>query len=214
MAYGILAAHRGGLELLRRPEGGTIARLVLPVVGGTGVSPVGGVGGTGVSPVKPSPQKNRVLVVDDDPMILQLVSTTLERAGFLVQAVSSAEEALKSYSNSLADPFCLVLSDVLMPEVNGVDLARRLLAQDANVSVLFMSGQIPVEIMQSGIRSGALRVVIQALSSRGIDPRRSRGHRSFHLCCRGQSPNAECRMKTRSVSLHLLRLAVGSSHNQ
>ena len=34
MAYSILAAHRGGLELLRRPEGGTIARLVLPVLVG------------------------------------------------------------------------------------------------------------------------------------------------------------------------------------
>ncbi|MGH7173098.1 MAG: ATP-binding protein [Gemmataceae bacterium] len=52
MAYGILAAHRGGLELLRRPEGGTVARLVLPVAEGIGVSPVMA-GGTGVSPVVP-----------------------------------------------------------------------------------------------------------------------------------------------------------------
>ncbi len=81
-------------------------------------------------------------------MILQLVTTTLERAGFRVQAAGSAEEALKSYANAAADPFRLVLSDVLMPEVNGIDLARRLLDRDANVRVLFMSGQVPAEVMQ------------------------------------------------------------------
>ena len=101
-------------------------------------------------------------------MILQLVSTTLERAGFLVQAVSSAEEALKSYSNSLADPFCLVLSDVLMPEVNGVDLARRLLAQDANVSVLFMSGQIPVEIMHQAFGPGRFELLSKPFRPEGL----------------------------------------------
>ncbi|HTU19309.1 MAG TPA: response regulator [Gemmataceae bacterium] len=167
MAYGILAAHRGGLELLRRPEGGTTARLVLPVAGGTGVSPVVP-GGTGVSPVQPSLRKDRVLVVDDDPMILQLITTTLERAGYRVQAAARAEDALKSYTSSLADPFRLVLSDVLMPEINGIELARRLLAQDANVCILFMSGQVPVEVMQQAFGLGRFELVAKPFRPEGL----------------------------------------------
>lgn len=165
MAYGILAAHRGGLELLRRPEGGTIARLLVPVLEGSGVSPVLS-SKTGVSPVQQ--RKERVLVVDDDPMILQLVTTTLERAGYRVQAVASAEEALKSYSNSSSDPFRLVLSDVLMPEVNGVDLARRLLVQDANVSLLFMSGQVPAEVMQQAFGPGRFDLLSKPFRPEGL----------------------------------------------
>jgi signal transduction histidine kinase/ActR/RegA family two-component response regulator len=188
MAYGILSAYRGGLELLRRSEGGTIARLVLPVAGGTnvspvqkpggtGVSPVGGtgvspVGGTGVSPVGgtsvPPVRKERILVVDDDPMILQLIATTLERAGYRVLAVGSAEEALKSYRNAAGDPFRLVLSDVLMPDINGIDLARRLLAQDANVSVLFMSGQVPVEIMHQAFGLGRFELLSKPFRPEGL----------------------------------------------
>lgn len=167
MAYGLLTAHRGGLELLRRPEGGTIARLVLPVAGGTSVSPVLG-SGTSAAPVQPSPRRDRVLVVDDDPMILHLITTTLERAGYRVQAVATAAEALKSYSATPADPFRLVLSDVLMPEVNGIDLARQLLARDVNVAVLFMSGQVPAEAMNQAFGPGRFELLTKPFRPEGL----------------------------------------------
>jgi signal transduction histidine kinase/CheY-like chemotaxis protein len=154
IAYGILAAQRGGLELVRRDEGGTLARFVVPVAA---------VAAPTVPlirlPAVPATQsastmQEKVLVVDDDPMILQFVSTTLQRAGFRVHAVADGEDALRAYTSATSDPFRLVLSDVLMPRLNGLELAKRLLALDADARVLFMSGQVPAEITQQTFGPG------------------------------------------------------------
>ncbi len=110
-------------------------------------------------------------------MILQFVTTTLERAGYRVQAVANAEDAVRTYTAAAGDPFRLVLSDVLMPNVNGVELAKRLLAHDANVRVLFMSGQVPRRVHAARVRSGTIRFVAQAVPSGGIGPRGPRGAR-------------------------------------
>ncbi len=89
-----------------------------------------------------------MLVVDDDPLVLSFVRATLEQAGYRVNAVSTAEEALRSYTAARIEPFQLVVSDVLMPQVSGVDLARQLLQRDANVRLLFMSGQVSRDLGQ------------------------------------------------------------------
>jgi signal transduction histidine kinase/ActR/RegA family two-component response regulator len=132
--YGILHAHRGGIRLMPGPQCGVRARAVVPVAEQAGALPEAatGVGTSG----------EKVLVVDDDPRVLQFVASALERAGYRVQAVGSAGEALDRYEAAGTDPFRLVLSDVLMPEVNGVDLARRLRGRNPDVRVLFMSGHV------------------------------------------------------------------------
>lgn len=146
MAYGILSSHRGGLDLLNRPEGGTIARLIVPVAELS-------------APIAPSASQRiqtneRILIVDDDPMILHVIQRTLEPAGFRIHTAATAAEALRAYNAADADPFRLVVSDVLMPEMNGVELAQRLMAQNAKVPILFMSGEIDTEMMQQCFGSG------------------------------------------------------------
>lgn len=172
MVYGILSAHRGGLELLRRPQGGTTARLVLPVVAASSEPRPPSSGQprslADASGSQTPARQERVLVVDDDTMILQLIATTLERAGYRVQTTAHAEEAVKSYRNSAGDPFDLVLSDVLMPDVNGVEFIRRLLAYDANVPVLFMSGQVPGEIMHQAFGAGRFEVLPKPFRPDGL----------------------------------------------
>jgi CheY-like chemotaxis protein len=174
MAYAILAAHRGGLELRRLPEGGTIARLLLPVAAVAAPSEPRVEASTPAHSLavprstEPVPSTDRILVVDDDPMILQLITTTLERAGYRVLTATNAEEAVKSYRGCGNDPFRLVLSDVLMPEVNGIDLARRLLAQDANVAVLFMSGQVPTEILHQTFGPDRFEVLSKPFRPEGL----------------------------------------------
>src|SRR5262249_46795347 len=110
----------------------------------------------------------RILIVDDDPMILKFTATTLEQAGFRTQTAGNAEEAWKSYNNAASDPFKLVLSDVLMPETNGIELASRLMAQDANVPILFMSGQVTADIMHQLFGSGRFELVSKPFRPNGL----------------------------------------------
>ncbi len=137
VVYGVLQAYRGGFRLEEGPEGrGTTVRVVLPTAA-VGATPV-----VAARPAVPAGQGEKVLVVDDDPLILNLVCTTLERAGYRVQPASSGAEALASYEAAGSERFGLVLSDVLMPQMTGVDLVRHLLEQHAKVNVLFMSGHV------------------------------------------------------------------------
>src|SRR5262249_32470144 len=92
LAFGILTGPHGGLDLQNSPQGGAIARLLLPVAAGAAAL-----------------KQPRVLVVDDDPLILQFVCTTLERAGFEVQKASCAADAFKCFTTATPD---LVVSDV------------------------------------------------------------------------------------------------------
>jgi signal transduction histidine kinase/FixJ family two-component response regulator len=132
IAYGILHAHHGGLRLRSAVSGGTIAEIYVPVAGPPSAA---------VAPVQQTGKGDRILVVDDDKSILRMICATLERAGYRVQAATSAEEAFTCYATAAHDRFALVLSDLAMPKVTGEDLARRLVSRDAAVRVLFMSGQ-------------------------------------------------------------------------
>ncbi len=129
VAYGIVHAHHGGLRLRPGASGGVVAEVYLPAIGAA-------------PPAVEAPARGeKVLVVDDDPNILRFICATLERAGYQAHGATSAEEALIQFTAAAPERFRLVLSDVIMPKTTGVDLARRLLTLDADVRILFMSGQ-------------------------------------------------------------------------
>jgi signal transduction histidine kinase/ActR/RegA family two-component response regulator len=138
--YGVLSACGGGLCIGETGETGAVVRVYLPVAAAL--------------PDRASAQRTagnccrgeRLLVVDDDPLTLQLICTTLERAGYRVQPASDGAEALASFGKA-PEPFHLVLSDVFMPQMTGFDLAQRLLAQNPRLNVLFTSGHIPADCL-------------------------------------------------------------------
>jgi CheY-like chemotaxis protein len=130
IVFGILSAHDGGFRL-ESDSGGTKVRLVIPVAR---VS----------APRRPIPERARgekILVVDDDTVVLKMVSATLQGAGYLVETADGPCEAIRSFSSASPEPFQLVLVDVFMPEMNGFDLAKELLRRHGCVNILFMSGQ-------------------------------------------------------------------------
>jgi signal transduction histidine kinase/DNA-binding NarL/FixJ family response regulator len=92
--------------------------------------------------------KERILIVDDEPGILLLAAELLEQAGYRVEQASSGEAALEAHAAAADDPFHLVLSDVLMPGMNGVAMVRQLMARDASARIVFMSGQVSREALQ------------------------------------------------------------------
>jgi len=79
-----------------------------------------------------------LLVVDDDPDIVQVLKMGLVKNGFLVDAFTNPEEALQIFKSD-AESYCLVLSDIRMPMLSGIQLSRKVKAINPNVKVVLMT---------------------------------------------------------------------------
>ena len=80
-----------------------------------------------------------ILVVDDEPMALKLVQSILEKRGFEILASTSPKQAVKVFEEHGAR-IELLISDVVMPEMDGTKLASHLVGLNPDLPVLFMSG--------------------------------------------------------------------------
>jgi signal transduction histidine kinase/ActR/RegA family two-component response regulator len=131
IVYGIVQTYRGAIRFGPDPAQGTRVRLFLPA---------------GAPPPAVAPQAAargqgpRMLVVDDDPLVLRFICTVLDGAGFCTRSAAGAAEALVAYT-APGEPFRLVLADVAMPQMNGYELVRRLRRHDSDVNVLFISSE-------------------------------------------------------------------------
>jgi signal transduction histidine kinase/ActR/RegA family two-component response regulator len=162
VVYGILQAYKGALTVEPRVERGTLARLFLPVAAAS--APAAPARGASTNAVR----AEKVLIVDDDAMILKLCATTLQKAGYRVQTASTASEALDWYRAAGREPFRLVVSDVVMPRMSGVDLARRLRREDANANVLFMSGQLSPSFPKEEFVDGPFDILPKPFRPEGL----------------------------------------------
>lgn len=84
-------------------------------------------------------KKFRILVVEDNQRILRMVCQVLEEHGFQVEGTETGTEALAKFG-SCNSKFDLLLSDIVMPELNGLILAQRLTQTHPELKILFMTG--------------------------------------------------------------------------
>jgi len=90
------------------------------------------------NPAQHNPACSRtILVVDDDCAIRTLVKTLLEIEGYAVLIADDGKTAMKLYDQSTV---ALLLTDVVMPNMNGLELADQLLQREPELRILFMSG--------------------------------------------------------------------------
>jgi DNA-binding NtrC family response regulator len=87
-----------------------------------------------------------ILLVDDDEAIRSYVRPILQQQGFHVIEASDGADALK-VASAYADSVDLLLTDVIMPKVNGLVLAQRLLQERPGIGVLYMSGYVEKSIL-------------------------------------------------------------------
>ena len=80
----------------------------------------------------------RLLVVDDDPDTILALKIGLLDYGFLVDGFTNPQEALQSFKAN-AESYCLVLLDIKMPALSGIQLARKLKEVNPNVKVLLLT---------------------------------------------------------------------------
>jgi two-component system cell cycle sensor histidine kinase/response regulator CckA len=95
-----------------------------------------------------SPQKPNyvVLIVDDEPEVLRFTGVALAKAGFGVQVAKDGEEGLECFHKRHHE-LCLVITDIVMPKMNGLDLAHAILTIDQDIPILLVSGysNLPLE---------------------------------------------------------------------
>jgi DNA-binding NtrC family response regulator len=99
----------------------------------------------------------RILVVDDEASLLLTLTANLELEGFDVVAAENAAQALAAFEAS--GPFDLVLTDIRMPGMNGVELFRRIREMRPDLPVVLMTGFALEELVDSALREGAFTVL-------------------------------------------------------
>jgi len=97
-------------------------------------------------------QDVRILVIDDDPHSLKIMSKALEWEKFNVQGISDPVLALRLVNEFQPH---LILLDVNMPELNGLELLRRVRQRDEYIATIFVSGQSEVDDVVQGLNAGA-----------------------------------------------------------
>jgi DNA-binding NtrC family response regulator len=80
----------------------------------------------------------KLLIVDDDSDIVQVLKMGLLKNGFVVDAFTNPQEALQTFKSN-AESYCLVLSDIRMPALSGIQLARKVKEANPDVKVVLMT---------------------------------------------------------------------------
>jgi len=137
--YGIVKQCGGCLDVDSAPGEGTTFTIYLPQV-----SDEVAYSHDTREYVLPSAAKGHetVLVVEDESGILRLCCSILEKSGFTVLAALSPADALK-LSDNFAEDIHLVITDVIMPEINGPQLVQRIKTMRPGIKCLYMSGYTP-----------------------------------------------------------------------
>lgn len=135
-AYGVVIDAGGTISLESEPGRGTTLRVRLPA--GAGAAP------EGVSPAAPAAPAGagtgrRILVVEDEGAVRDIVCRLLGKAGYEVAAAPNPQEALRMCRED-GLTFDMLLSDVIMPGMSGTQLAAELRQDRPGLPVLFMSG--------------------------------------------------------------------------
>jgi two-component system, cell cycle sensor histidine kinase and response regulator CckA len=130
-SFGIIHQHEGTIVVESAAGKGTLMRVLVPLS-----SSADAMASSGVVPLV---ERHRVLVVEDEPQVRAIAARALTNAGFEVLQAANGAIALAMLKAD-DQPFDVILTDVLMPELNGPELARAVLTLHPDIGLVFMSG--------------------------------------------------------------------------
>ena len=164
--YGIIKQNNGTIECQSEPEKGTIFTIFLPLYSAKSEAIQEKI--TDAVPVQLSHKGHQtILIVEDELPILKLSKLILERDGYKVLAAAAPAEALimaENYNGTID----LLLTDVIMPEMNGSELSKKLHASRPEIKTLFMSGYTSDVITNNSMRDNAINFIQKPLTMKSL----------------------------------------------
>ena len=173
-AYGIVKQSGGYIWLYSEPGHGTSVKVYLPQVWDPLSRPSRPL-------VAPRGEGETILVVEDEEAVRTLARRTLEEAGYDVLEAANGREALRLVMSA---PLDLVLCDVILPEMSGHELGRRMAVVRPDVPVLYMSGYPGLEVVERGLIAHDAPFIEKPFTAGGLA-------QSVRLVLTGANPSAQ-----------------------
>jgi len=160
--YGIVKQNNGFINVYSEPGQGTVCSIYLPrYMDGEEQAQAEG-------PAEHSTRGHEtILLVEDEPAILKMTTKMLEKMGYVVLAVCTPGEAIR-VARERKGEIHLLMTDVIMPEMNGRDLAKNLLSLYPNLSRLFMSGYTADVIAHHGVLDAGVHFIQKPFSLKDL----------------------------------------------
>jgi PAS domain S-box-containing protein len=136
MVYGIMQRHSAEIEIDSAVGKGTTVRLTFPVPADIVAAPMPS------DTVRSDPWRLRILIVDDDPLVLQSLHDTLEMDGHLVTTANGGQAGIDAFHTAQArgEPFAIVITDLGMPYVDGRQVASAVKGALPTTPVILLTG--------------------------------------------------------------------------
>ena len=143
-------------------------------------------------------EKEKILVIDDEPSIRKYLQTLLEVDGFDVATVASGREALERVGSGERPDF--VILDVLMPEMDGLETLRQLMQVDRSLNVIMLSCSNEVGTVVDAIRIGAVDYLTKPFEKPELDAAMLKCRQKKELRSENQALRDYCEQLTEDLS--------------
>jgi len=142
--HGIIAQSRGHVTVYSKEGRGTTFKIYLPRSGGQAEN-----GGSAAQQAELPKGSGTVLLVEDEASVREVARRALALNGFTVIATGDPLEAL-AVCGRLKEPIRLLITDMIMPKLNGLELARKVKAMRPDIQTLYMSGYTEHAVLEQG----------------------------------------------------------------
>jgi len=164
VVYGVVKQHGGNIRVYSEVGRGTTFRIYIPQVSDSQVEAVS-LAQANQQPLAQGTET--VMVVEDETMVRQFVCDILRSQGYQVIEIAHPQEALRC-SEQVDQPLDLLLTDVIMPQMNGPELYQKLVAMRPQLKVLYMSGYTDNVIIEQTILQSELQFLQKPFSIKGL----------------------------------------------
>lgn len=160
--YGIIKQHNGNVLVQSEPGQGATFKIYLPVS-----DEIEEKESVAKESILKETHRETVLVVEDNDQVRQLAATILEKQGYTVHAADNGQKGLQLLEEIEGD-LDLLLTDVVMPDMNGKELFRRAFSRLPALKVLYMSGYTENIISHHGVLDQDTAFILKPFTVEGL----------------------------------------------